>query len=89
MIFNDSAKTKLAMLSFLYCGEFVKNSNVNFFNFRNLMRWTDCWYDRVLDRVDGSTPAQAEYVQDMAVRQMKDFQAYYDCSTSAGLFVVA
>ena len=25
-IFNDGAKTKLAMLAFLYCGEFVKNS---------------------------------------------------------------
>ena len=26
LIFNGRAKTKLAMLAFLYCGEFVKNS---------------------------------------------------------------
>ena len=28
LIFNGRTKTKLAMLAFLYCGEFVKNSNV-------------------------------------------------------------
>ena len=28
VIFNDTPESKLAMLAFLYCGEFVKNSNL-------------------------------------------------------------
>ena len=28
LISNGTAKTKFAILAFLYCGEFVKNSNV-------------------------------------------------------------
>ena len=78
MTYNEAFRDLWSMFYTLNC----------IFFFRNLFRWTDCWHDRVLDRVDGSTPQQAEYVKGMAVRQMEDFQAYYRCpaSGSTGLY---
>ena len=38
MIFNGRAKSKLAMLAFLYCGDFVKNSDGSSKNLASLFR---------------------------------------------------
>ena len=48
--------------------------------FSNLVRWSDCWGTLVLEKVENSTDANAEYLRNMAVRQRTDFDLYYDCN---------
>ena len=49
LFFNGRAKTKLAVLAFLYCGEFVKNSNPLTFVRQSIRVFATKWINFVIN----------------------------------------